>query len=91
MIQVGLEESRRLLLAGQGLAQGRGTLDQMLEQLGFVQLDSINAVARAQELTLHARLPNYRHESLFELLPQRRAFEHWTHDASLLPAAYWSC
>lgn len=61
----------------------------MLEQLGFVQLDSINAVARAQELTLHARLPNYRHESLFELLPQRRAFEHWTHDASMLPASSW--
>jgi uncharacterized protein YcaQ len=61
----------------------------MLEQLGFVQLDSINAVARAQELTLHARLPNYRHESIFELLSQRQAFEHWTHDASMFPAAYW--
>ncbi len=61
----------------------------MLDRLGFVQLDSINAVARAQELTLHARLPNYRHESLFELLPQRRAFEHWTHDAAMLPASSW--
>lgn len=89
LITAGLEESRRLLLAGQGLAQGRWTPPDMLEKLGFVQLDSINAVARAHELTLHARLPDYRHESLFELLSQKRAFEHWTHDASLLPAASW--
>lgn len=61
----------------------------MLDQLGFVQLDSINAVARAQELTLHARLPNYRHESIFELLGKKKVFEHWTHDASLLPASCW--
>ncbi len=77
------------MLAGQGLTQGRWSLEAMLEQLGFVQLDSINAVARAHELTLHARLPNYRHESLFELLSQRRAFEHWTHDAALMPASSW--
>ena len=77
------------MLAGQGLAQGRWSLEGMLEQLGFVQLDSINSVARAQELTLHARLPQYRHESLFELLPKKRAFEHWTHDASMLPASAW--
>ncbi|MFN8608072.1 MAG: crosslink repair DNA glycosylase YcaQ family protein [Vulcanimicrobiota bacterium] len=84
-----LEESRRLLLAGQGLAQGKWSLQDMLQQLGFVQLDSINAVARAHELTLHARLANYRHETLFQLLEQKRAFEHWTHDASLLPASSW--
>lgn len=89
MTQVSQLESRRLLLAGQGLAQGRWSLEQMLEQLGFVQLDSINAVARAQELTLHARMPDYVHESLFDLLPQKRVFEHWTHDASMLPAASW--
>lgn len=83
------EESRRLLLAGQALAQGRWSLESLLEQLGFVQLDSINAVARAHELTLHARLPDYRHESLFELLGHKRAFEHWTHDASILPASNW--
>ena len=89
MNNVTVEESRRLLLAGQGLAQGRWTLPGMVEKLGFVQLDSINAVARAHELTLHARLPDYRHESLFELLARKRAFEHWTHDASLLPADSW--
>lgn len=89
MHQVSAEQSRLLLLAGQGLSGGRRSLEEMLEQLGFVQLDSINTVARAHELTLHARLPDYRHESLFELLPSRRAFEHWTHDASLLPASAW--
>lgn len=81
--------ARLLLLHGQGLIDPPRDLPECLERLGFVQLDSINVVARAHELILHARLPRYRHESCFELLPQRQAFEHWTHDASLLPAGAW--
>jgi uncharacterized protein len=89
MREVPQRQARLLLLQRQGLIGGPKALEPMLQQLGFVQLDSIVTVARAHELTLHARLPRYRHESCFELLPQGRAFEHWTHDASLLPAAAW--
>ena len=80
MRQVTQQQARRLLLAGQGLAHGGVGLEATLNQLGFVQLDSINAVARAHELTLHARCADYQHEQLFE---------HWTHDASLLPPEAW--
>lgn len=89
MRKVSQRQARLLLLQRQGLIGGPGSLQPMLDALGFVQLDSIVTVARAHELILHARLPRYRHESCFELLPQRRAFEHWTHDASLIPAAAW--
>lgn len=89
MKQVSQTEARRLLLQGQALIGGPKSLQPLLRQLGFVQLDSINVVARAHELILHARLPDYRQETCFELLPQHRAFEHWTHDASLLPAEAW--
>lgn len=87
--QVTQSQARRLLLAGQGLLGPTLDFPQMVEQLGYVQLDSINSVARAHELTLHARCPEYRHESLFELLGQRQVFEHWTHDASSLSASAW--
>ena len=89
MRQVDAPTSRRLLLQGQGLCARHTHLTAWLEQLGFIQLDSINAVARAHELTLWARWPEYRHESLFSLLPAGQAFEHFTHDASLLPSSIW--
>lgn len=62
----------------------------MVEALGFVQVDSINVVARAHHLTLGCRFDDYRPEFLTHLLEERRAaFEHWTHDASVIPARWY--
>ena len=84
---------RRLFLAGQAIAPARPGFDkakllELVEQLGYVQVDSINVVERAHHLTLFARAPAYRREMLSELIEQdRRLFEHWTHDASILPVS----
>ena len=81
-------DARRLLLGAQGLlADSRrpaslANLRRLIDQLGFVQLDSINTVARAQHLTLRTRLAGYRPAQLDRLLEKERfLFEHWTHDA----------
>lgn len=56
-----------------------------IEQLGFVQVDTINAVERAHHHILHTRLDDYREVRLTRLLERDRAlFEHWTHDASII-------
>ena len=64
-----------------------------IDQLGYVQIDSINVLERAHHLTLFARLPGYDRKVLTQLLEKRRsAFEHWTHDASIIPSRwfrYW--
>ena len=86
---------RRLFLQRQGIAPARPGFDkarllELIEQLGYVQVDSINVVERAHHLILFSREPRYRRELLAELLEQdRRLFEHWTHDASILPASYF--
>lgn len=65
----------------------------LVERLGFVQVDSINTVARAHDLILWSRAPGYRPERLRRMVDRdRQAFEHWTHDASVIPMAvlpYW--
>ncbi|HVR99192.1 MAG TPA: crosslink repair DNA glycosylase YcaQ family protein [Thermoanaerobaculia bacterium] len=88
--------ARRLLLDAQGLLadpRRKATPDalyDLIEQMGFVQIDSINIVERAQHLTLAARLQGYRPALLDRLLErERRLFEHWTHDASAIPAAWY--
>jgi len=88
--------ARRLLLDAQGLLDDprrKATADELyelIERMGFVQIDSINIVERAHHLTLAARLQGYRPAMLARLLErERRLFEHWTHDASAIPTAWY--
>ena len=65
------------------------TLD-LIRKLGFVQLDSVNAVERAHHMILFSRAGGYRRELLNTLHHDSRAlFEHWTHDASLIPIEFY--
>jgi uncharacterized protein YcaQ len=58
----------------------------VLGQLNFVQVDSINAMARAHDLILWSRQQSYRPTDLRTMVDMdRSAFEAWTHGASILP------
>jgi hypothetical protein len=88
--------ARRLLLGAQGLLDDprrKATPDvlyDLIERMGFVQIDSINVIQRAHHLTLAARLQGYRPALLERLLERdRRLFEHWTHDASAIPTVWY--
>lgn len=73
----------------QGDARGDALLS-LIERLGFVQLDSINTVARAHDLILFSRKPRYRPKALRLLYERDRAlFEHWTHDAAVIPIRFY--
>ena len=68
-------------------------LARLIDRIGFVQLDSINTVERAHHMILWSRRQAYRPEALKRLHEVDRAvWEHWTHDASILPIhlhRYW--
>jgi uncharacterized protein YcaQ len=62
----------------------------LITRLGFVQLDSINTVARAHDMILYSRRPSYRAQNLKQLYEGDRAlFEHWTHDAAVIPMQFY--
>ena len=86
--------ARRLFLHLHGLGEApagpaKGAdLAALIARIGFVQVDSITTVERAHHMILAARRASYRPEALKRLLERDRAlFEHWTHDASILPVA----
>jgi len=83
------QDARRLWLHAQGLGTpptGKLNLLGIIEQLGFVQLDTIRVLARAHDHILWSRNQHYREPMLNKLLAKERAvFEHFTHDASILP------
>lgn len=94
-------QARRLAVAAAGLARprSRGRLDarhihRVVGDIGLLQLDSVNVVARAHELVLFSRLGpglglglESRPAGLLDRVAyrDRALFEYWGHEASLLP------
>ena len=84
--------ARRLFLDRHALAEAPAgaaagqALHDLVERIGFVQVDSINTVARAHDMILWSRRQSFRPAALKRLLERDRSlWEHWTHDASILP------
>jgi uncharacterized protein YcaQ len=90
------DQARQLFLQCQGLSNpprrklSNGGLLELITDLGFVQVDSINTVARAHHMILFARNQTYKTKQLTHLLETERSlFEHWTHDASIVPSVFY--
>ena len=90
------KQARHLVLHLQGLTnpphlrQSPQELYSLIQQLGFVQVDSIQWVERAHHMTLFARNQTYRPKDLTRLIEKDRLlFEGWTHDASIIPAEFY--
>ncbi|MFI8479206.1 winged helix-turn-helix domain-containing protein [Pseudomonas sp. NPDC078700] len=94
-----LKQARRLVLAAQGFTARQPKtvkavhLSAAIERLGVVQIDSVNALVRSHYLPLFSRLGHYP-QSLLEQAAwssgrQRRLFEYWGHEASLLPLSMY--
>lgn len=88
--------ARRIFMQRQGLLapptgrQSKADLQRLIEQLGFVQVDSIATVERAHHMTLFARNQTYQRRHLTALLEKDRTlFENWTHDASMIPTVFY--
>lgn len=97
-LRVSNKDFRGALLYLNGLSGPRGAsgptwVHGMVRRLGFVQVDPVSAVERAQHHILFTRNPRYRQAQLTRLLEHdRKLFENWTHDAAILPIEsypYW--
>jgi uncharacterized protein YcaQ len=97
---ISLKQARRLALAAQGFNRKAAAgpikarhVTQLIERLGVVQIDSVNALVRSHYLPLFSRLGNYPQDLLDQAAwsqgRQRALFEYWGHEASLLPMALY--
>ncbi len=90
------QQARWIFLERQGLSLppsrslDKAGLMSLIDKLGFVQVDSIATVERAHHMILFSRNQTYRREHLRQLLEKEgELFEHWTHDASVIPSAFF--
>ena len=86
-----LSQLRLLTLQSQGLTRphpfgkGKDAVLKAIDQLGYVQIDTISIIERAHHHTLWTRIPDYQTEYLDELVTEHKVFEYWFHAASYLP------
>ncbi len=86
-------QARRIALAAQRFTAKQpnrvsaGQLLRLIEQLGAVQIDSVNVLVRSHYLPAFSRLGSYDRTLLERVAYQRprRIFEYWGHEASFLP------
>jgi len=92
-LKISNRDARQLWLHCQGLSQTpTGKVDVLgtVEQIGLLQLDSIRVVARAHHHILWSRNQNYREPMLHKAMTERRElFEHFSHDACLMPMSIY--
>jgi uncharacterized protein len=98
------EQARRIALAAQGFGRPRPTgrvdarhLRRAIDDVGLLQLDSVNVFLRSHYMPLFSRLGRYPREALDRLAwhedgsgktkraRRRDLIEYWGHEASLLP------
>ncbi|WP_294966755.1 crosslink repair DNA glycosylase YcaQ family protein [Sulfurimonas sp.] len=93
MLKISNNEMRLLWLQSNALQNSNHkNLDvlQIIKDLGFVQIDSIQNVTRAHHHILWSRNKKYKEHMLDDLLSKKRSiFEHFTHDASILPVEFY--
>jgi len=100
-VRLRADQVRRTVLGAQGFARPRpsGSVTvrhgaALLDRVGAIQLDSVNVIARAHELTLFARFGDHPRDLSARLIRHGQAFEFWGHEASLIdvrlqPALRW--
>ena len=94
--RVTLQAARRMALRAQGFGRprpakaGLAHVRRAVQAQGLVQIDYVNVLAPAHHLVLFSRLGPYDRAHLATLLYDRRElFEHWAHEASILPLEMW--
>jgi uncharacterized protein YcaQ len=87
-----LQSARKLALRAQfpntdsASSDGKTAVRQIIDQLGYVQIDTISVVNRSHHHTLWARYHDYEASMLHDLQAVDRAvFEYWGHAMSYLP------
>jgi uncharacterized protein YcaQ len=86
-----INQARKLVLHSQQLpprkqkGRAKDATLASIEQLGYVQIDTISVIQRAHHHTLWNRNPRYQPAQLEQLLAEKKVFEYWSHAAAYLP------
>src|SRR5438552_5839639 len=90
-IKLSISDARYLAIYSQGLSEPAKTaskkhLIKIINQLSYVQIDTLSVVERSHHHILWTRMPGYQRKMLDELHSKdKKIFEYWGHAAAYLP------
>ena len=93
VLRLSQRSAQLLHLAAQGLLRRRtrkakrADIVTTIAQMGMLQIDTINVVARSPYMVLFSRLGAYRNDWLEEALAAGEIAECWAHEASFVPSS----
>lgn len=93
-LQITQDEARRIALAAQGFDRKRPKkptrqhLTRMFDDIGVVQIDTVNVMVRAHEMTVFSRLGPYPRGWLDQAVADGELFEYFTHGTSYVPTRF---
>ena len=88
------DEARRIALTAQGFDRKRPKhptrqhLTRMFDDIGVVQIDTVNVLVRAHEMTAFSRLGPYPRGWLDRAVADGELFEYFTHGTSYVPTKF---
>lgn len=86
-----IQEARKIVLLSQRIPPTKENLSPLdstqsvIEQLGYIQIDTISVIQRAHHHTIWSRNPRYELAHLDDLMANKQIFEYWSHAAAYLP------
>lgn len=86
--KISIEKAREMAMQAQlkSMVSPALSVVDVIDKLGYVQIDSINVIHRAHHHTLWARLGNYKREDIYSAQAKdKTVFEYWGHAMSYLP------
>ena len=78
--EASLKQLQKITLEQQGLnkthafGKGKKAVLSAIENLGYLQIDTLSVVERAHHHTLYSRIPDYKKEYLAQLTKERNVF-----------------
>ena len=84
MQKINLKTARQFIVSNQFDFEKKST-EQIIQRLGYLQIDTISIIQRTHHHVLWTRNPKYQLEELSQLLKEKKIFDYWAHAASYLP------
>jgi uncharacterized protein len=91
---ISIDAARRMAVVAQGFAKERPSgvvtrrhVSSLMNNVGLIQIDSVNVLARSHELVMFSRLGDHEKDLLARATAHGDIFEYWGHEAAHMPAS----
>lgn len=85
MKEINLKTARQFIISNQFDFGNNPTTQEIIQHLGYIQIDTISVIQRTHHHVLWTRNQEYQIGGIQDLVKEKKVFDYWAHAASYLP------